>query len=60
MGLASSGTPPNTHQKAAKKAAGAYQLPPNLRAVKAIAGSSKKMAAVKKFTCATQKKVRAR
>jgi hypothetical protein len=39
------GRPPKTHQKAAKKAAGAYQLPPDLRAAHAIAGSGRKIAA---------------
>jgi len=29
-GLATSGSPPKKHQKSAKKAAGAYQLPPDL------------------------------
>ena len=50
MGLTMSGRLPKTHQNAAKKAAGAYQLPPNLRAVMAITGRSKKMAAVSQFT----------
>ena len=50
MGLAIRGKPPKTHQKAAKKAAGAYQEPPDLLAAHAIAGSSRKMAAVSQFT----------
>jgi hypothetical protein len=37
-------------QKAAKKAAGEYQLPEALCAAHAIAGKSKKMAAVSQFT----------
>jgi hypothetical protein len=50
MGLARSGRPPKMHQNPAKKAAGEYQLPPDLRAEMAIAGNSRKVAAVSQFT----------
>src|SRR5947208_16406665 len=52
MGPAIRGRPAKTHQKPAKKAAGEYQLPPDLRAAHAIAGRSRKMAAVSQFTLA--------
>jgi hypothetical protein len=52
MGLAMSGRPPKMHQNPAKNAAGEYQLPPDLRAANAIAGNTRKMAAVSQFTMA--------
>src|SRR5438309_8723865 len=70
MGPAIRGRPAKTHQKPAKNAAGEYQLLPDLRAAHAIAGRSRKMAAVSQFTLAilssgrysagSQKKFRAR
>ena len=70
IGPAIRGRPAKTHQKPAKKAAGEYQLPPDVRAAHAIAGRSRKMAAVSQFTLAilssgrysagSQKKFRAR
>src|SRR6266852_5397459 len=58
MGLASSGKPPKMNQKPAKNAAGAYQLPPDLRAAHAIAGSSKKIAAVSQLEVVPNKETR--
>src|SRR5438105_6662906 len=67
IGLAMRGRPPKTHQNPAKKAAGAYQLPPVLRAAHAIAGRSRNMAAVSQLISRlgrqplqAQKKLRAR
>src|SRR5438309_6495172 len=52
MGPAIRGRPAKTHQKPAKNAAGEYQLPPGRRAAHAIAGRSRKMAAVSQFKVA--------
>jgi hypothetical protein len=50
IGLPMSGNPAKRNQMPAKNAAGEYQLPPDLRAAHAIAGTRRKMAAVSQLT----------